>query len=151
MNRLQQIKDATTKDNFGDADRNWLISEVQMLARWYLEDFSTTDAEALEDDDACDSGALLARLRERYDHCRALQSLKPHLRQAVTSSNIVSIGYDAEQQRLEVEFKGGRVYEYAEVPAEKHEALMRADSVGSFFARQVKNVYPCKRLSDVVP
>lgn len=28
---LQKIKDATTKENFGDAERNWLISECERL------------------------------------------------------------------------------------------------------------------------
>jgi len=31
--RLQAIKDATTIKSFGDADRNWLISEVDQLRR----------------------------------------------------------------------------------------------------------------------
>lgn len=30
---LQTIKDATTKENFGDSERNWLISECERLTR----------------------------------------------------------------------------------------------------------------------
>lgn len=30
---LQKIKDATTKENFGDPERNWLISECDRLTR----------------------------------------------------------------------------------------------------------------------
>lgn len=37
-------------------------------------------------------------------------------RQSVESSNLASIGYDAENEILEVEFKHGGVYQYFDVP-----------------------------------
>ena len=37
-------------------------------------------------------------------------------RQQVESSNLSSIGYDSEDQILEVEFKHGGIYQYFEVP-----------------------------------
>jgi hypothetical protein len=46
-------------------------------------------------------------------------------RQLVQSSNVYSVGYDAEKRRLEVEFVNGGVYEYLDVPPEKHEACWR--------------------------
>lgn len=64
----------------------------------------------------------------------------------VVSSNIASIGYDADEQTLVVEFKGGRLYRYADVPKETHQALMRADSVGGYFARHIKGAHPCERI-----
>lgn len=64
-------------------------------------------------------------------------------RTPVTSSNVVSIGYDAAGQRLEVEYKGGKVYTYAEVPAETHRDLLAAESKGSFIARQIKPTFAC--------
>lgn len=59
-------------------------------------------------------------------------------RKEVTSSNIASVGYDATTQTLEVEFTSGKVYQYANVPAKTHSELMSADSVGSFFAANIK-------------
>lgn len=49
-------------------------------------------------------------------------------RTAVVSSNIKSVGY--EQGRLEVEFLGGTVYEYADVPADIVKTLMASESIG---------------------
>ena len=57
-------------------------------------------------------------------------------REAVTSSNLVSVGYEAGV--LEVEFVNGRVYRYAGVPAEEHRGLMEAESKGRHFAERIK-------------
>ena len=54
----------------------------------------------------------------------------------VESSNIESIGYSG--YILEVEFQGGSVYRYPEVPIEVYKELMEADSHGSYFHRNVK-------------
>jgi hypothetical protein len=37
-------------------------------------------------------------------------------REAVTSSNIASIGYDEDSQTLEIEFLNGGLYQYFDVP-----------------------------------
>lgn len=65
----------------------------------------------------------------------------------VKSSNIVSVGYDPESQILEIEFRGGSVYQYQNVPTMTHFALMSADSIGSFVAKEIKDAYPCKKIS----
>lgn len=68
-------------------------------------------------------------------------------RQAVSSSNIASVGYDPNSETLEVEFlKSGKVYEYYNVPAFMHERLMEAPSVGVFFNAEIKNTYACNPL-----
>jgi hypothetical protein len=59
----------------------------------------------------------------------------------VKSSNIASVGYDAETRVLEVEFHGGRVYRFYDVPAESHAKLMAAESIGGEFARSIRNVF----------
>lgn len=65
-------------------------------------------------------------------------------RQAVSSSNIASIGYDPDSETLEVEFlKSGRVYQYSNVPLFMYERLMQAPSVGIFFNAEIKDSYPC--------
>lgn len=45
---------------------------------------------------------------------------------------------------LYVEFHTGRAYSYAEVPERVHQALLEAESVGSFFAHTVKGEYECE-------
>lgn len=62
-------------------------------------------------------------------------------REPVISSNIQSVGYDAEKQVLEVEFKSGGVYRYVGVNAETHEGLMRAASTGGYFAKHIRGKY----------
>ena len=51
-------------------------------------------------------------------------------RQAVTSSDIRAIGYDEQSLTLEIEFKSGGLYEYANVPEAVYRSLMSASSHG---------------------
>lgn len=59
-------------------------------------------------------------------------------RQYVTSSNILSIGYDPDNMILEVEFTTGAVYQYYDVPQSIYDGLMAADSHGTFLSAYVK-------------
>jgi len=68
-------------------------------------------------------------------------------RRPVESTSLDSIGYDSAEQKLEVEFKHGAVYEYLDVPAEVFEAFLAADSKGSFFNSDIKNSYDFVRVS----
>ena len=58
-------------------------------------------------------------------------------RTAVTSTNIVSIGYDPSSCILEIEFQTG-IYQYYGVPGEVFEGLMQTPSKGSFFDQYVR-------------
>ena len=73
-------------------------------------------------------------------------------RQAVTSSQIKSVGYDEAEKTLEIEFtNNGAVYQYYDVPKKIFDALMEADSVGGFFDRKIKQgTYAYKRVKDTV-
>ena len=51
----------------------------------------------------------------------------------VNSSNIVSAGYDAADQTLEIEFQSGNVYQYFDVPEKIFQGLMTAGSKGEYF------------------
>ena len=64
-------------------------------------------------------------------------------RKTIVSSNIKSIGYNIEKQILEVEFSGGAVYYYLEVTPIEVVKLAFAESVGSYFAANIKNKYKC--------
>lgn len=55
------------------------------------------------------------------------------------SSRINKIGYDAEKRELQIEFKGGNLYAYADVPPEKHAAFIAAESIGSYFAAHIQH------------
>ena len=68
-------------------------------------------------------------------------------RTPVRSSNISSIGYCEDSNTLEVEFHGGALYAYYEVPADLHTGLKLADSHGSYLHRHIKGKYRYARLS----
>ena len=67
-------------------------------------------------------------------------------RQPVSSSNILSIGYEPESQTLEVEFHSGRIYEYYRVPESVYNALMSASSQGSYFYRHIRDRYDWSKI-----
>lgn len=62
-------------------------------------------------------------------------------RQPVTSTSLVSVGYDPESQVLEVEFTHSGVYQYMDVPAWCYDELLRSDSIGAFVNSQVRPNY----------
>jgi hypothetical protein len=59
----------------------------------------------------------------------------------VNSTNLVSVGYDASEQALEVEFQSGNVYQYLDVPETIYQSLMTADSKGQFFHDNILKEY----------
>lgn len=76
----------------------------------------------------------------------------------VKSSQINAVGYDAASKTLAIEFKGGgkvdaprppSLYHYANVEPELFEDMMVAESVGSFFYKNIKpdsKKYPYTRI-----
>lgn len=62
-------------------------------------------------------------------------------RTPVSSSNILSVGYDDDSFVLEVEFKDGRVYQYFDVPRAEFDALLSAGSIGSYFSANIRNAF----------
>lgn len=73
------------------------------------------------------------------------------LRIPVESSDIVSIGYDAKEHVLEIEFGGGRVYQYTDVTPDVHERFMRADSCGTYFNAFINGRYRYHRIQEEKP
>ena len=64
----------------------------------------------------------------------------------VDSSNLQSVGYDEQQQILEVEFRNGAVYQYYDCPKPIYDALMSAPSLGRFFNAQIRDRFPYSRV-----
>ncbi|QGZ29234.1 KTSC domain-containing protein [Stutzerimonas stutzeri] len=68
-------------------------------------------------------------------------------RVAVTSRSLRSLGYEPDQQALEVEFHNGSVYRYEQVPASVVQALLAADSLGRYFNQVFKACdFPYRRI-----
>ena len=62
-------------------------------------------------------------------------------RTPVSSSVLVSVGYDPERLVLELELTSGNVYRYIDVPPSVHADLMRAESLGRFYNDKIKDNY----------
>jgi hypothetical protein len=67
-------------------------------------------------------------------------------RTPVDSSNLQSVGYDPQTSTLEVEFAGGGIYQFFDVPEAVHAELMKSDSKGKFFGAQVKGNFRYAKL-----
>jgi len=67
-------------------------------------------------------------------------------RKRINASTIRSVGYDARQQLLEVEFSGGSIIQYSGVSPEVHRRFMNAPSPGSFFQDQIDENFSSRRI-----
>lgn len=64
----------------------------------------------------------------------------------VDSSQIHAVGYDGPSQTLAIQFKGGAssrspigsLYHYQNVPTDVHSGLVSAESIGSYFGKNIK-------------
>jgi len=65
----------------------------------------------------------------------------------VESRMLLSVGYDRETSTLEVEFRGGGVYQYFGVPETVYDGLLSAGSKGGYFDDNIKKAgYPYARV-----
>lgn len=62
-------------------------------------------------------------------------------RQAVNSGELLSVGYDAELQVLEVEFADHSVYQLMNVTVEVYASLMSADDQYGYFDKFIRWEY----------
>lgn len=67
-------------------------------------------------------------------------------RDSVISSNVASVGYDPQTMTLEVEFLGGSVYQYFDVPESEYSGLIGADTVGGYLNSNIKGRYRYARI-----
>lgn len=59
-------------------------------------------------------------------------------RVSVTSSNVASVGYDADTMTLEIEFNNGAIYQYFDVAEHLYNELISAGSIGGYLASNIK-------------
>jgi KTSC domain len=64
----------------------------------------------------------------------------------VQSTMAASIGYDRNEQILQVEFSSGSVYQYADVEPETWEAIQETDSFGRFYNNNIRGQYDCQQV-----
>lgn len=64
----------------------------------------------------------------------------------VVSSNIARIRYQETSLTLEIEFHGGRVYQYFDVPLHVFDGLKNADSKGKYFHQSIRGHFRYARM-----
>ena len=69
-------------------------------------------------------------------------------RTAVKSTVIASVGYDAESNTMDVEFRTGRLYRFFMITASVHAALMNSDSIGRYFNAEIRDQFPCREVEN---
>ena len=84
--------------------------------------------------------------RVRVDDIQSKSKEETVSKQTVSSSAIISIGYDPKAETLEVEFGSGRVYQYYDVPANLYDELMQASLKGQYFNTYIKDRYSFSRV-----
>ena len=65
---------------------------------------------------------------------------------SVESTNLLRVRYDDNSSTLEIEFIGGNVYQYFDVPKTIYDELLRASSQGKFFHGQIKGHFRYARV-----
>lgn len=63
----------------------------------------------------------------------------------IESKTIKSVGYDSHNQEMHVTFHNSGTYVYSDVPPEKHQALMNADSHGNHLHHNIKGAHAHRR------
>ncbi|HXR82728.1 MAG TPA: KTSC domain-containing protein [Hanamia sp.] len=68
-------------------------------------------------------------------------------KQPVSSSTAEALGYDEKTKTLRVWFTTGKIYDYAHVPKTRFKAFLYAPSIGEYFNRSIKGIYPYTQVS----
>lgn len=69
----------------------------------------------------------------------------------LVSGALLSAGYEPASEELEIEFRGGRIYRYSEVPAGVYEFLLRTKNKGSYVNRMIHGRYPFREVTPEPP
>lgn len=60
---------------------------------------------------------------------------------------IVALGYESDQQLLEIRFRNGKIYHYRLVPQSVFREFLESESAGEFFLEKVRERYPFKHVA----
>ena len=70
-----------------------------------------------------------------------MQYTTPLRRHPVKSQAVRGIGYDEENWLLQVEYAGGKVFNYFRVPPEEYAKLRKSDAIERFLSREIERYY----------
>jgi hypothetical protein len=69
-------------------------------------------------------------------------------RVSVESSVLASVLYMRELRLLEVEFNSGKLYQYFDVPEQRYNELLTAESKGRYFNANIRNCFSSKQIGN---
>ena len=72
--------------------------------------------------------------------------MKPMRLQPVESSALIAAGYDAAAKVLRALFRGGRLYDYLDVPRQSWAAFRKAESKGTYINAEIKPKHRFRRV-----
>jgi hypothetical protein len=70
---------------------------------------------------------------------------------AVKSRMLSALAYDSDWQQLYLRYRGGDIYCYRDVPVERHQELLAADSKGKYVRAHILKRYPHQRIHSALP
>ena len=68
----------------------------------------------------------------------------------VKSKMLSAVAYDGDWRQLYLRFRSGDIYCYRDVPVERYDGLLAADSKGEYARRHILNRYPYRRVRSAV-
>jgi hypothetical protein len=63
------------------------------------------------------------------------------------SSVIASVGYNVIHRTLEIEFRSGKIYQYAQVPAYIYDEMLGSRSKGQYFSHYIRDKYTTREIT----
>ncbi len=66
----------------------------------------------------------------------------------VASTMASAIGYDSENEVLQIEFNSGEVYQYSDIDEDTWEDLYSSDAVGKYYNQYIKGKYQSQRIDN---
>jgi KTSC domain len=97
---------------------------------------------------ASDPNARMPQIRAQACDALTVVQAPPMQRVSLTSRAVLSAGYDATAQCLELEFRSGRIYRYFGVGQGTYDFLLRAASKGGFVKRMIDGRYRYEEVSN---
>ncbi len=70
-------------------------------------------------------------------------------RLAVESTTLLTIAYDVDRQILQLEFRDRSVYNYFNIPADVHQCLVDAPSIGGYFNNCIRGRFEYARVESI--
>jgi len=59
---------------------------------------------------------------------------------------IAGTAYDPGNQELQVKFTNGTIWKYFDVPESAHVSMLLAESIGKFYAKEIKGVFTGRKV-----